>query len=259
MADPAATDREPRLPDAAPADVAAPERAPLAIVWLGLGAAALAGCLVIFGALAQDVHDQEAILLDGVAGPFLHGLASPPLDAVMRAATFLGSAPTIPVSLVIAVIALFATHHRPAAVFLLLAIGGSFAINEMLKVVFHRPRPQLAWATVQTEYSFPSGHSQNGLVFYLALALIAWVVFGRRAGIAAVIVAAGLALLIGTSRIYFGYHYLSDVLAGYAAGLAWLAIVGIAFDAGPLLAEWRRRRETQDAARTAGDGRSPPG
>ncbi len=224
----------------------AADQAPRMLAWLALGALALIACLVVLGAIAEDVRDREALFLDTVANPFLHNLASPPLDAIMGAATFVASVPAIPVLLVVALAVLLIGHHRREALFLLLAIGGSLAINQVLKLVFHRPRPQLAWAHVQPEYSFPSGHSQNGLVFYLAIALIVWVLFGRRAGIAAVVAAVVLALLIGTSRIYFGYHYLTDVVGGYAAGLAWLLIVGMAFDAGPLLARWRARREAAD-------------
>lgn len=219
-----------------------------AIRWLALGLVALVACLLALGAIAEDVHDSEAVFLDTVANPFLHGLASPPLDALMSAATFLGSTPTIPVLLVVAIAVLLVRHHGREAAFLLVAIGGSLAINQGLKLVFHRPRPALAWAHVQPEYSFPSGHSQNGLAFYLALALIVWALLGRRGGIAAVVVAVVVALLIGTSRIYFGYHYLTDVVGGYLAALSWLLIVGMAFDAGPMLRRWRRQGEARERA-----------
>ena len=72
----------------------------------------------------------------------------------------------------------------------------------------------------------------NSLVFYLALALIAWVIWGPRVGIPATIGALILAVLIGISRIYLGAHYFSDVVAGFIAGLAWLLIVSAGFDAG---------------------------
>jgi undecaprenyl-diphosphatase len=48
--------------------------------------------------------------------------------------------------------------------------------------------------------------------------------------------AAALAALIGLSRVYLGVHYPSDVLAGYAAAVVWLAAVRAGYGA------WRWRR-----------------
>ena len=68
-----------------------------------------------------------------------------------------------------------------------------------------------------------------GLGALVGLAVLAWVVFGRRIGILALSVALGLVFLIGTSRIYLGYHYFTDVIGGVAAGLVWILIVGGGF------------------------------
>jgi undecaprenyl-diphosphatase len=79
----------------------------------------------------------------------------------------------------------------------------------------------------------------NSLVFYLAVALIVWVTYGRRTGSIAVLLALAIAVAIGFSRIYLGYHYLSDVIGGLAAGLAWLFVVALAFETIPRT--WARR------------------
>jgi undecaprenyl-diphosphatase len=92
---------------------------------------------------------------------------------------------------------------------------------------------------VLTDYSFPSGHTMNAVVFYLALALVIWSIRGRRAGLAAMAVAIIIALGVGTSRIYLGYHYLTDVVAGLLAGIALLLLVGTALRARPAWRQWR--------------------
>jgi undecaprenyl-diphosphatase len=79
----------------------------------------------------------------------------------------------------------------------------------------------------------------NSLVFYLAVALIIRAVYGQRAGSIAVPLALLIALAVGLSRIYLGYHYLSDVVGGFAAGLAWLFIVLVSFEAIPRT--WAKR------------------
>ena len=213
------------------------------IVQLAVGAVVLFACLFALGRIAEDIHEQEANVLDTVLDPWLHRLASPALDAFMGAITILGSVPGLPILFVLAVVALVRVGRRRETALLVVALGGSVAINQALKLIFHRPRPHLAWAAANPEYSFPSGHSQNGLVFYLSLALIAWGIWGHRRGIAAVVAALVLALLIGLSRLYFGVHYFTDVVGGFFAGFAWLLIVISALRAWPLVGEWRNGRQ----------------
>jgi undecaprenyl-diphosphatase len=79
----------------------------------------------------------------------------------------------------------------------------------------------------------------NTVTFYLAVAVIVWVTFGRRAGMVAVVVALLVSVAVGFSRIYLGYHFLTDVVGGFAAGLGWLLVVALAFETGPRT--WARR------------------
>ena len=195
--------------------------------------------LLALGAIAEDVHDQEAIALDALVTPLLHGLSNPTLDFSMRVLTDLGSTLVIGTVLLVTLVLLMWRRHRREALFLAVSMAGSLALNQSLKLIFHRPRPQLAWAHIQPDYSFPSGHAMNSLVLYVALALIVWVLWGHRAGLISAVLAFMLALLIGTSRIYLGYHYFTDVVGGFLAGAAWLLIVSAAFNAGPRLRRWR--------------------
>ena len=200
------------------------------LMLLGGGFAALFACLLVFGSIAEDVHNQEANALDAFATPLLHSLSNPVFDAVMGALTNIGSITVVGPLCVVAIVLLVWRRHVYEALFLAVSIAGSVALDESLKLIFHRPRPQFDWAQVQPEFSFPSGHAMNSLVFYVAIGLLVGVLWGRRAGLIAVVVAVVLALMIGTSRIYFGYHYFTDVVAGFFAGAAWLLIVTAVFD-----------------------------
>ena len=205
-----------------------------------VGLVGLIASLVVLGSIAEGVRAQEVFALDAWATPFLHGIASPGLDAVMGALTDMGSSMIIVPLFLVVIAGLLWKRRYGSALFLGVASGGALILNGTMKLFFQRPRPQLPWAQVLPDYSFPSGHTMNGVVFYLALAVIAWSIFGRRTGLVSTVVAVALAIGIGVSRIYLGYHYLTDVVGGILAGIAWLLIVGAAFRARPAWWMWGR-------------------
>lgn len=211
---------------------------------LGLGFLIALAMLVVFGSLAEDVYTRETIALDTQAGSFVHQFASPPLDMLMRSLSFIGSWPVLAALLLIAILCLLRAHRRREAVFLVLALGGGTLLSFTLKLVFRRPRPTLPWSVPEREYGFPSGHATNALILYLGLALVIWVVLGRRWGIAATLAAGALILAIGISRLYLGVHYLSDVVGGYSVGLFWLVSVAFAVEGGRRIVSrngWNKR------------------
>jgi len=226
--------------DEASVSGAGSKRRPLgtATMTVVVGFVGLIASLFVLGSIAEGVRAHEVFALDTWATPFLHGIASPGLGAVMETLTDIGSSLVIVPVFVVVVAALLWTRRYGAAAFLGLASGGALILNATMKVVFERPRPKLDWARVLPDYSFPSGHTMNAVVFYLALALILWSVLGRRIGRVAVTIAVVLALGVGVSRIYLGYHYLTDVIGGLLAGVAWLLVVGLAFRARPTWWPW---------------------
>ena len=204
------------------------------------GFVALIVSLLILGSIAEGVRTQEIFALDSWATPFLHNNATPALDFVMLRLTDIGSSLVIVPLFAVAVFLLVRNRRFGAALFLAVACGGSLVINGTMKVLFERPRPQLPYAHVLPDYSFPSGHTMNGFTFYVALALILWSVFGRRVGLTSLVLAIVLSIGIGASRIYLGYHYFTDVVGGVFAATAWLLIVGAAFRARPAWWSWGR-------------------
>ncbi len=105
------------------------------------------------------------------------------------------------------------------------AIGGQI-FSSILKMSFSRPRPDVVphLADVHTA-SFPSGHSMMSAVIYLTLgALISRLVVGKFLRAYILCVSMILTLAVGFTRVFLGVHFPTDVLAGWAAGLAWALI-----------------------------------
>jgi len=93
-------------------------------------------------------------------------------------------------------------------------------LQRLLKYMVKRPRPDIDMFLIeQGGYSFPSGHSLTGLVFYgFAIFLIRKKFPGRKLTKVLTFILASLIFLLGLSRLYLGVHYVTDVLSGWAFG-----------------------------------------
>jgi undecaprenyl-diphosphatase len=120
------------------------------------------------------------------------------------------------------------------------AVSGGTLLFVGLKALFGRTRPTVVpMLVVEGAPSFPSGHATMSAIVYLSVAVIV-ARYESRAALRAYVLLAGLLVtgLVGATRVVLGVHYPSDVLAGWALGLAWAAVWW-------LVAIWveRRRRD----------------
>ena len=115
----------------------------------------------------------------------------------------------------------YARRWRSAISLALIVLGGRIAV-EALKLAIERPRPHFSPYPVEiASLSFPSGHAANSMITFLALALI---VAPARYRAAAVAAATSASVLIGSTRPLLGVHWPSDVVGGWAFGIAWVVI-----------------------------------
>ncbi|NML66612.1 phosphatase PAP2 family protein [Hymenobacter sp. RP-2-7] len=142
----------------------------------------------------------------------------------------------VPASVLVPVL-LFRAGRRRYAIEFMLSMAGGIVLNELLKAWFHRDRPTSALIH-QYGLSFPSGHAMMSVAFYGCLAWIA-VQHGRPRAWAVALGA--FTLLIGLTRIYLHVHYPTDVVAGFAAGLAWLVLLRTG-----LQLFWKEKKELID-------------
>ncbi|MEP6810390.1 MAG: phosphatase PAP2 family protein, partial [Chthoniobacterales bacterium] len=124
---------------------------------------------------------------------------------------------------------------------LLLVVPGGAVLDVLLKSAFHRTRPILEHPLVVLKsYSFPSGHTMGATLLYgLAAVFVYHRLTAWRGKVWLVATASSIVFLVGLSRVALGAHFLSDVLGGAAAGLAWLALCVTAVET------LRRRRLTK--------------
>lgn len=176
--------------------------------------------LILFGKLAEEIHEGENLPFDEPLLHYLHTHSTPERDRwIVRATNFGGPMPMLILEGIVVLVLLVRRRRREAA-FLLIAGGGAALLNVSAKLYFSRQRPNL-WETIVTEtsYSFPSGHSITSMSFAAALTLLAW---RSRWRWAVAICTFALAIGIGLTRLYLGVHFPSDVMAAWCAALAWV-------------------------------------
>ena len=197
---------------------------------LAIGAAVFAAGAWAFGEVYEGVREGgDLARLDEPALQLALALRNPVAGAVVTGFTFIGGTVIAPILTLLVTAALVAVRRSwtPALVMVPAALG-SLLMTVVGKRVFGRSRPPLADAVPPYEYSpsFPSGHSLNAIVI---AGIVAYVLLLRRnstAGrVTTVVVAAVYAVGIGLSRIYLGHHWLTDVVAAWVLGAAWLALV----------------------------------
>lgn len=194
---------------------------------LTIGLLVLALATWVFAMIAEDVVTRDSLVTTDVAVTQWFQLhTQPSLTRAMLYITQLHGNLGIAALTAILCFFLYRRRHHFWALSLVSSVFGGMLLNALLKLIFQRPRPIVdhPLLTLAT-HSFPSGHTMNATVFYGLVA--AFIVMQRRhiafslvASLAAILMIA----LVAISRVYLGVHFLSDVLASIAEGIAWLAL-----------------------------------
>ena len=184
----------------------------------------------IFLEVADDVLEGETRRFDeGVMLAFRSPTdANDPIGAtwveeLARDVTGLGSVVVLALLTAASAGFLLLQRKRHLAVYLLLAVATGTIGSSLLKWGFGRPRPDLvAHGHVVYTSSFPSGHSMMSAVVFLTLGVLLATAQSKRVmQIYVLAIAVLVTLAVGTSRVYLGVHWPTDVLAGWAAGCGW--------------------------------------
>jgi len=190
--------------------------------------AAAAVLLALFCLDAAAVVTGSAGAVDVAIRARVHRSASPALTAFLGAATHLGSVFVLAAFCLVSFVAFLVAGRGRDGARLLWIMAGAIALENGLKWLFHRARPEPFFGLIAPKsYSFPSGHMLYSACFYGALAWSLAVTTGSRSLRIALWASCGaLVGVIGFSRIYLGVHYPTDVVGGLLVATAWILIVG---------------------------------
>lgn len=184
----------------------------------------IAFCAAIFIIIAILMKGDRLARFDLPIISFIQGGASQTLTRFMVAVSTIGSVKSITLLTAIISVVIFILRRYLLGLYLILSVAfGAGVMNQLLKALFHRERPNILRFASEHGYSFPSGHSMGSVIFFGGLMFILYQL-KKRDWITQIALVASIILivLIGISRVYLGVHYPSDVIAGFTFGVIWL-------------------------------------
>ncbi len=200
----------------------------------------------MFSFIMADAIVQADIRLANL----IHAFWTPWLIRLFTHVTALGDVRVV-LALLVAMLIWLQWRRRPDLMLgLFVSLIGEASTVALLKRIFQRPRPELAYF-VETSGSFPSGHAAVSVALYGMLSYVMWRL-GWLKPLKATLLAVTLAFLIGLSRLYLIEHYLSDVLNGWLVGTLWM-LIGIA------IAQWWHATRPLPAAKAPQHSLLPAG
>jgi undecaprenyl-diphosphatase len=191
----------------------------------------IAGLTLAVGLLLEMVQTNNGFARwDNAAARWGAAHTTGAAENVVEAITHLGSTPVIAGVLVaVSVVEYRRLPTRAIPIFFATVMASELAINNLIKVLVGRERPNVARLVHANGFSFPSGHTAAAGAAYAAIALVVGRRRSRRTRAILAGAAGGITIAVATSRVLLGAHWLTDVLAGAAVGWACFALCSIAF------------------------------
>jgi undecaprenyl-diphosphatase len=196
------------------------------------------GCLVVVGLLAVGVRAGFApqLRLDTAVSRALYvgDHRSAFVGGLLYALTGPGYTVARLILAVPLIVWLLRRGARRTALWVAVAYGLIGLITSLGKYIVARVRPPFSQGgALNHSPSFPSGHSSGIATTVVVGLVLAWPLLSARARRLWLPVGVLVVVLVGFSRMWLGEHYLSDVVAGWALGIAWALLTAVAFGALP--------------------------
>lgn len=178
-------------------------------------------CLILFSVICYGILGYDSLVIDThIYGFIANNIMNDGLTPILKVITELGGVAFT----VIAGVLIF-IFCKKIRWFVTFDLVGVTLINQLLKHIIRRPRPNILRLVEESGYSFPSGHSMVSMTFYgIIIYLVYKNVNDKYLKWLLITLLSLLILAIGFSRIYVGVHYFTDVVGGFLLGLAYLVI-----------------------------------
>ena len=180
-------------------------------------------CILIFFIFLGLYLVDSVKGIDDLIYNFIISVKSDYMTSIMKFITFFGSTKFI----VFLMIIFFIMSFKNKKVFNLInvIIIGDVVLNNLVKILVRRDRPELINLVHETSFSFPSGHTMVSVSLYgFLIYLVLKSKLSNRIKCLFISLLTLLITLIVISRIYLGVHYFSDCMAGIALALAYLLL-----------------------------------
>lgn len=183
---------------------------------------ALLVAIIIFGIIVYYLNLGTIIHFDNIIYDAISKTINSGLTQFLKIVTTLGGPLGIICILILLTIFIKKKSYKKYIWLNLIII---FAINQLLKLLFYRERPNINRLVEENGFSFPSGHSMVSTAFYgFLIYLIYKEINNKKIRNILITILVILVATIGISRIYLGVHYASDVIGGISLAVAYLII-----------------------------------
>ena len=167
---------------------------------------------ILIGIIALKKY---TIAIDSYVYNIIIKLRSPFCDNFFKIVSFLFSTYAI---IIYCIICLIILKNRKYSYYIIFMMLSEALINNIIKIIFRRPRPSDLSLVIENTYSFPSGHTMAAcIITYLIGNYIA-----KKYLITSLEII--IILLVGISRIYLGVHYFTDIIGAILISIAIILI-----------------------------------
>ena len=186
--------------------------------------------LVLFIINSILVINNKFTNIDDSVHNFVMRFYSEMTTKFMKVFTFLGSTPFIILLCVLVFVILIYKKQKEYAYKCVGILVISTLINNIVKVIVRRPRPEYI-TVVENTFSYPSGHTMASVTLYgFLIYFILKSKISKTYKIIFSVILGIIPVLVGISRIYLGAHYFSDVFGGALLSIMLLSSIDIIYD-----------------------------